>query len=167
VIKKVKVIGAGGAFDFGCTNSSFLISTSKDNILFDCGYNVFEKLKKDEDSLKDINCIIVSHDDDDHMGSVKSLLFYKYFILNQKNTKVFAPAEMRPFFEKMNFEYNNYQLVPAEIVEFYNIEDINKYFDEIFISIEGMHHTKSYGILINDGTSSILISGDTKANAKF
>jgi ribonuclease BN (tRNA processing enzyme) len=168
MIKNVKVIGAGGAFDFGYTNSSFLISTSKNKILFDCGYNVFEKLKRDEeDILKDINCIILSHDDDDHIGSVKSLLFYKYFIHNQKNIKVFAPAEMRSFFEKMNFVYDNYQLVPAEIVEFYDIEDINNHFDESFISIEGLHHTKSYGILINDGTSSLLISGDTKANAKF
>jgi len=168
MIKNVKVIGAGGAFDFGFTNSSFVISTSKDKILFDCGYNVFEKLKKDEEeNLKDINCIIVSHDDDDHVGSVKSLLFYKYFILNQKNIRVFAPAEMRSFFEKMNFVYNNYQLVPAEIVEFYDIEDIDEHFDESFVSIEGLHHTKSYGILINDGTSSLLISGDTKANPKF
>ena len=51
----VQQIGNGGAFDYNKTNSSFLINLSNTSnithpsyLLFDCGNNVFAKLRKME-----------------------------------------------------------------------------------------------------------------------
>ena len=85
---RIKQLGNGGAFDTESTNSSFLIDIGtpkkRSLILFDCGYNVFAKLreleKEDKDIIKDIEHIWISHLDDDHVGSLKSLIYYRYFI---------------------------------------------------------------------------------------
>lgn len=92
---KIKQLGNGGAFDYNQTNSSFLInfnntSDSKlDNyLLFDCGYNVFAELmsqdKNGDIDLSKLKYVYISHMDDDHVGSLKTLIYYMYFMLNKK-----------------------------------------------------------------------------------
>ena len=49
---KIKQLGNGGAFDYNQTNSSFLIELeTNDYLLFDCGYNVFSKLRELGDDI--------------------------------------------------------------------------------------------------------------------
>ena len=74
----VQQLGNGGAFDYNKTNSSFLINLSNENyysyLLFDCGNNVFAKLRKMEIEqnikiIKYIDHVFISHFNDDHDGS--------------------------------------------------------------------------------------------------
>ena len=88
---KLKQIGNGGAFNTKDCNSSFLIQMSDGLMLFDCGYSVFPKLieldSKKVISLKDLKYVYISHLDDDHVGSVKSLIYYQYF-MNKMTMKI-------------------------------------------------------------------------------
>ena len=65
----IQVLGDGGAFDTHKTNSSFLIDVNGERMLFDCGYNVFAKLKElkktDRELIKNIDTIWISHAHDE------------------------------------------------------------------------------------------------------
>lgn len=86
---KIKQLGNGGAFDYLSVNSSFLIESAKESyLLFDCGYSVYAELRR-QDSLGEIDLnklkyIYISHMDDDHMGSLKTLIYYMFFILKKR-----------------------------------------------------------------------------------
>jgi len=176
MIKSVRVIGDGGAFDAFKVNSSFLIETDDGSILYDCGYNVFQELLRiehieDEKIIDKINTIIISHDDDDHMGSVKSFIFYKYFVKNNPSIKVFCPKHMIDMFIAMNKEMKGSVEVHANIVRVQCITYLRDRIDTKNIRMEefkGIHHTEAYGIIVRDNFGSVVaISGDTKAQESF
>ncbi len=86
---RIKQLGNGGAFDYKLTNSSFLIETLEESyLLFDCGYSVYAELRKQDESkeidLNKLKYIYISHMDDDHIGSLKTLIYYMFFILNKR-----------------------------------------------------------------------------------
>ena len=86
---KIKQLGNGGAFDYKLTNSSFLIQTKEESyFLFDCGYSVYAELRKQDEvgeiDLNKLKYIYISHMDDDHMGSLKTLIYYMFFILKKR-----------------------------------------------------------------------------------
>ena len=175
---KIKQLGNGGSFNYDKTNSSFLIDIGSDEkrslILFDCGYNVFSKLreleKEDKDIIKDIDLIWISHLDDDHIGSLKTLIYYRYYILGKET--IILENSLKTDLENFllgvnqtmnfgNFEKTNiYYLVHRTII---NIKSKTYFLEEI----ETFHHLNCYGLFIKeiykDKIKSILyISGDTK-----
>ena len=83
---RVKQLGNGGAFNFKDTNTSFLIDLrSEGYLLFDCGYSVYQKLREEnEDILDKLNHIFISHLDDDHIGSLRTLIYYLFFVKDIK-----------------------------------------------------------------------------------
>jgi len=190
MLKSVTVIGDGGAFDIDKTNSSFLIeiehSVETDepapegrwettNILYDCGYNVFPKLVK-TGVIVDIDAVIISHDDDDHMGSVKSLLYYRYHKFG-KSTKVICPPHMVEMFESINREMVSSVFVESEMLDVQSVEEkvrldrdylLSKKHGHAIMFIEGIHHTPVYGLIVRDSYENMVaISGHTKANSAF
>ena len=72
-------LGNGSALNPDMTNSSFLVKNNKQYMLIDCGYNVFSKLYKNKDVLNEITHICITHMDDDHIGSLRALMYYLYF----------------------------------------------------------------------------------------
>ena len=88
---QLKQIGNGSAFNAIDCNSSFLVKMENDLMLFDCGYSVYPTLikldKKGEISLKDLKYVYITHLDDDHIGSLKTLIYYQYFV-NKITTKL-------------------------------------------------------------------------------
>ena len=72
-------LGNGSALNPGMTNSSFLVKNNKQYMLIDCGYNVFSELFTNKDILNNITHICITHMDDDHIGSLRSLMYYLYF----------------------------------------------------------------------------------------
>ena len=175
MIESVEVIGCGGAFDTEMTNSSFLINTLNESILFDCGYNVFTKLKELEKDrpniIKDISYVIISHLDDDHVGSLKSFLYYRYFIYGLTTT-VIGQEKALKFLDGINKKMESFKFVGANIYKaniIYNelFFNINKLDNISFKSISGIHHIETSGILIRDSEKIILISGDTKSTCNF
>ena len=86
---KIKQLGNGGAFDYKLTNSSFLIETKEESyFLFDCGHSVYAELRKQDEAkeidLNKLKYIYISHMDDDHIGSLKTLIYYMFFILKKR-----------------------------------------------------------------------------------
>jgi ribonuclease BN (tRNA processing enzyme) len=177
MIQKVTVIGDGGAFDYDKTNSSFMIHTDKGNILYDCGGNVFDKLREmdengNEELLKHIIAIIISHDDDDHVGSVRTLLYYLYFVEKKYNTPLYCPEHMVSRFLEINKELKSSQFEEARIVSPKRMSmlpgRLESAYGASFAIVPGIHHTKAYGIVASDKEMNVVaISGDTKANCRF
>jgi phosphoribosyl 1,2-cyclic phosphodiesterase len=177
---KIKQLGNGGAFDYDKTNSSFLIDIGTEEkrslILFDCGYNVFSKLreleKEDKDIIKDIDLIWISHLDDDHIGSLKTLIYYRYYILGKETIIIrnSLESELKNFLSDMNQTMKFGKFIETNILyivdkSFINIK--NKTF--VLNQIETFHHLDCYGLCVkeinnetNEYTSILYISGDTK-----
>lgn len=167
----VKQIGNGGAFNFKLTNSSFLIQTETELTLFDCGYSVYQKLRQmDEDkfedfSLKNLKRVYISHFDDDHIGSLKTLIYYQFFI-NQIIMEVIVDTdlyqEMVEFLKEMNGVYENYKKVNTEMVKIKHItkEEIDGC---VFMTTPTSHHVDCFGLAVYNDTKFVLISGDTRA----
>lgn len=167
----VRQIGNGGAFNFKDTNSSFLIQTENGLTLFDCGYSVYQKLRQmdenefDEFSLKNLKRIYISHFDDDHIGSLKTLIYYQFFI-NNIVTEVLVDTDlfnqMKLFLNEMNTVYENYNKVECEMVKIKHIS--NEIIDGCwFKTTPTSHHVDCFGLAIFNDTKFVLISGDTRA----
>ena len=173
MIERLEVIGDGGAFDTVKTNSSFLING---NILFDCGYNVFTRLmeidKNEPGFISNIDTVIVSHLDDDHVGSLKSFLYYMYFVLG-KNTTVVIDAVNIDFINGINKELKGSEFVHADIVSLIGTDSSARlYFEEKYnitpTFVKCVHHVPASGVIFYDRNGkSIAISGDTKAHSRF
>ena len=178
---KIKQLGNGGAFDYDKTNSSFLIDIGTEEkrslILFDCGYNVYSKLreieKEDKNIIKDIDYIWISHLDDNHVGSLKTLIYYRYFVHGKSSIimKNSLEPELSKFLADMNFtmkfgkfeKTNIYYIFKRPII---NISNNTTY---IINEVKTFHHLECYGLYIQKVNkddsikdSSLYISGDTK-----
>ena len=165
----VKVIGDGGAFDTDKVNSSFLINGE---ILYDCGYSVFAELKRGDDKevIKNIKTVIISHMDDDHMGSLKTLLFYRYFSLGE-STVVICNEEVARYLEGINSEVKGSRKVHAQIATIrgvYNIGDeLHRKHGIMAKPFFGNHHVPVFGVIFYSENAVLAISGDTKASSEF
>lgn len=175
----IQQIGNGGAFDYDKTNSSFLINMNNTSypsyLLFDCGNNVFAKLRKMEveqkvEIIKNIDYVFISHFDDDHDGSLKTLGYYRYFILGKTTNILCNPlaSKLAERLKGINKKIIFGKFSPAKIFNF--VENLNDTKDNIgFKVIKGTHHTEAYGLLIGKVLSGVFnnfvyISGDTKVN---
>lgn len=175
----IQQIGNGGAFDYNKTNSSFLINLTNEKyplyLLFDCGNNVFAKLRKMEveqniEIIKYIDYVFISHFDDDHDGSLKTLGYYRYFMLGKTTNILCNPlsSELAERLKGINKKIIFGKFSPAKIFNF--VENLNSIKNNIgFKVIKGTHHTEAYGLLIGKVFSGVFnnfvyISGDTKVN---
>ena len=180
---EVRVIGSGGAFDTTLTNSSFIVSAGGSNTLVDCGYNVFAKLKELEDYVRDlisgIDRIYITHMDDDHIGSLNSLIYYRYFVLGL-TTEVQCAAGIHEALASYlpenkvmshNDEYGYPVMVNCVDKNIVNLTTINKLVlsnttdksNPVHINtVVAGHHTTTNGIVFyQSGGDLIYISGDT------
>lgn len=93
-MKKIEVIGVGGAFSYELGNTSFLLWDEAETsaILFDCGFSVYPKLRalekeENREIIKKIDTVFISHAHDDHIGSLGALLAHRYFVCSS-NTNI-------------------------------------------------------------------------------
>ena len=78
-ILEIEFLGTGGAFDLEEKNSSVLIKTGAGSILIDCGSTVYSELLK-RDVIDDIKYIFITHGHEDHIGSLSTLIYHKFFV---------------------------------------------------------------------------------------
>lgn len=169
---KIKQIGNGGAFNYKETNSSFLIENNNEYLLFDCGHSVYQKLREldesKEISLKDLQAVYISHFDDDHIGSLKTLIYYQYFV-NQIILDIIIAEdlynEMNIFLKDLNGFYENFEKIEAQMFDIYSIENFVglAYNDMYLTTIACEHHVPCFGLSITSEDKEIIISGDTTA----
>ena len=70
---------------FGNSNNSAYIEIENDIIIIDCGFTVFEKIKKLNFSKYNSVKVIITHLHNDHCGSLSQLILYLWFIYGKKN----------------------------------------------------------------------------------
>ena len=171
---KIKQLGNGGAFDYLSTNSSFLIESTKNSyFLFDCGYSVYAELRR-QDELKEIDLnklkyIYISHMDDDHMGSLKTLIYYMFFIL-KKRIHILAYAgvfkELKTYLSDIDGYVENDVKIKDSLFNLIEITfskccTIDSFTIE---STYARHFKECYGLKFKlDRDNEFIISGDTKA----
>jgi hypothetical protein len=94
-IKEIIVLGIGNCFTPEITNTSYLYSSDIVELI-DCGYNVFETLKKNfSEHLKLIENVYITHLHPDHVGSLPALILYRYFAFG-KTTNVCCATSLIP-----------------------------------------------------------------------
>ena len=173
----IRQIGNGGAFDYQSVNSSFVIEHNDKYLLFDCGYSVYAELRrldadeKEDFDLKKLDAIYISHMDDDHVGSIKTLLYYQYFVngittkvMYQTGTGLEDDIECELLFH-MDTKRENDEEVNASIwTPIYLPLNGGTIWNTLEVhSEETDHHVECYGLRVFDINEEIYISGDTKA----
>ena len=172
---KIKQLGNGGAFDYLSINSSFLIESTKESyFLFDCGYSVYAELRR-QDALGEIDLnklkyIYISHMDDDHMGSLKTLIYYMFFI-KKKRVHILAYSdvfrELKAYLSDIDGIVENGVKVKDSL---FNLIEIPYCDCTVLDSVKiyptpTMHFKPCWGLRFQlDGDNEFLISADTKAH---
>lgn len=171
---KIKQLGNGGAFDYKSTNSSFLIETKEESyFLFDCGHSVYAELRRQDEAneidLTKLKYIYISHMDDDHMGSLKTLIYYMFFVL-KKRVHVIAYGivfkELKQYLADIDGIVENnvkikdslFNMLEIPFAEYLTLDSFN-------IQATHTNHFKPcFGLKFKlKDKSHFIISGDTKA----
>ena len=159
-------LGNGGAFDYKSVNSSFIIENEDKYLLFDCGYSVYAELRRlDEDlnenfNLDKLTSVYISHMDDDHIGSIKTLIFYMFFVKGKK-LDIHAVDEVATYLHEYLERLSKYMNFMDQHQGNFRINDIQ------CEPTETEHHETCYGLIMsvpdNNYRKAIYITGDTKA----
>ena len=184
---KIKQIGNGGAFDYKSVNSSFLIDTGNDSyFLFDCGHSVFAELRRQHDTgeidLKKLKYVYISHNDDDHIGSLKTLIYFMYFNFGKRlqiiavcNPDIDVYGRVANFTDDIDGFYENDQKIIDDIFNMILIEE-NEVFRVDGFSIKSLrsYHLKPcFGLIfdcyvdLDQPSKKFVITGDTKASSSI
>jgi len=97
-IVEISFLGTGGAFDLKEKNSSAIIRTAVGTILVDCGSTVYTELRE-KDLVDGIDCVFITHCHEDHIGSLSTLVYHKYFV-QKKPVKIECIPSLKPNLEK-------------------------------------------------------------------
>ncbi len=134
---------------FGEKNNSAYYETEKSLIIIDCGFTVFQELKKKFDFTKyeDIN-VIITHLHNDHAGSLSQLILYLWFTYNKKINIISKCNNIKEYLKITGTPDEAYALAD-------NSEKIT------FINTEHVKYLDSYGVKIILNNKKIVYTGDT------
>ena len=92
-MNKETLIFLGKDSGFGEKNNSAYFEDGKSLTIIDCGFTVFQELKKkfDFDNYQNIN-VIITHLHNDHAGSLSQLILYLWFTFNKK-TNIYSKCK--------------------------------------------------------------------------
>ena len=96
-IVEISFLGIGGAFDLKEKNSSVIIKTSSGTVLIDCGYSIYQELRN-KNFIKNIDYIFITHCHEDHIGSLSTLIYHKFFTQKQP-VKIECIPSLKPKLE--------------------------------------------------------------------
>jgi ribonuclease BN (tRNA processing enzyme) len=152
----VKFIGTGGAFNYRQGNSSALVGVGGKKLLVDCGHTVFPELMR-RDLIPQLDGVLITHLHDDHVGSLSTLLFYRYYVHRPKATKVYVPNEA--FADELRRFLTFAMQTPELYVDFAPTTEISgvEYLDTTHRHVPGM---SSYAFFFHDADEWVAFSGD-------
>ena len=134
---------------FGDNNNSGYIEIDNDLLIIDCGFAVFNNIKKRFDYKKYDNVyVLITHLHNDHAGSLSQFILYMWFV-NQIKVKVVTKCE------KMKLLLD----IEGTSEEWYELTD-NALGIE-FIKTEHVVQLDAYGFKINVNGRNLVYTGDT------
>lgn len=148
-MNKETLIFLGKDSGFGEKNNSAYFEDGKSLTIIDCGFTVFQELKKkfDFDNYQNIN-VIITHLHNDHAGSLSQLILYLWFTFNKK-TNIYSKC-------KNIKEYLDITGTPSDA---YTLKDDSSNIK--FIKTEHVKYLDSYGFSMNIKDRKIVYTGDT------
>jgi len=170
---KLRFIGNGSAFntELGC-NSGYILKGSS-LVLFDCGGDVFSRLKHMNILTKETKSVTVfiTHLHPDHVGSLGDLIYFCFFILNIKARVVTTEPSLKTLLGLMGVtkevvvNEKTLDLYDLKIATFNNIHTINNedLGDISYEPVEVKHYPtlRSAGYLVDVDNTTIYFSGDS------
>lgn len=168
-------LGNGSAFNTKMTNSSFMFKKDEEYLLVDCGYSVFAKLDSMDESggfdFKQLKTIFITHMDDDHIGSLRALMYRLFFEFNIVPTIVCDESIenlLKTYLINIGghngivIDYKKQYKELFKLVTIEQYQEMNPVFS--ITAVKNKHYQPGSGICVHDKTLSILITGDTIAN---
>lgn len=140
---------------FGEKNNSAYIVLEDKLVLIDCGFTVFEDIKKkfDLSNYSKIE-VIITHLHNDHAGSLSQLILYSWFIYNKKVTVYTKCINMKKYLE-----------ITGTPSESYEIKDGSENLK--FIKTDHVDYLDAYGFELKVNNRKIVYTGDTKTIEPF
>lgn len=143
----IKFLGKDSGF--GDNNNSGYLELGNKFVLIDCGFAVFNNIKKKFDFSKyDEIYVVITHLHNDHAGSLSQFILYCWFILHKKVKVVTKCVKMKEFLD-----------ISGTVEEGYEI--IDDAFGIEFIKTEHVAQLDSYGFKITVNGRNLVYTGDT------
>ena len=152
---------------------SFLLEAAGKHILFDCGFDIFAKLLKLPNVIRSLDAIFISQMNDRSMGSLKSLLQYRYKTY-KSSTAVLASGAVRDWLlnflsDRGMWGISKRKVQWATIVPVISFSSLVPDLD--LYSVKGWSNTPTYGLYAVEHTDSrvsvVGISGPTRSVQDF
>ncbi|MDX1906745.1 MAG: MBL fold metallo-hydrolase [Bacteroidia bacterium] len=154
---QVQFLGTGGAFDYEYGNSAVWIRFRGYNVLLDCGYSVYDRLRKD--NLADgVDYILITHCHDDHVGSLSSLILHQTFLSSPaRRATILVPDET---FHQHLYQFIQFSLLSPD--KYINFQPLSALPGISAINTSGRHveGMPSYGYILEDEDEIMVYSGD-------
>lgn len=151
-----RFIGTGGAFDLAYGNSAGLLTLGGHKVLVDCGHTVYPRLR--QLGLVDWpDYVLPTHLHDDHVGSLSTLLYHRYFFTPDRRLKVLYPDDKM---RDLLLGYLSYAMQDArQYAEFVPLSNIAgaEYWDTHGLHIPGM---QTYAFSFSEGKQQLVYSAD-------
>ena len=158
---------------FGPAN---LVSTSKTNILVDCGSGVTQRLEEAGASLANIDALVLTHLHSDHVVDFYQLIISSWHSYRTKPWKIYGPKGTKKFFRKIMESWKDerdlrikYEKRSSTLAFKLEIEEFKKYgkikIKDIFLEYFMVDHKPvkyAYGFNFYKDKKKLTISGDTR-----
>lgn len=139
----------GSDSGFGKKNNSAYIEIGNELLLIDCGYTVFDEVRKTLDLKKyDKVNIIITHLHNDHAGSLSQFILYSFFVFGKK-VNVYSKCE----------RIKDYLDIIGAPGVAYNLSD--ELPNGEFIKTEHVPTIDTYGFCLNVDGKKIVYTSDT------
>ena len=101
---KIKFLGTGsGKTSLNRYHSSLLISSSKYNLLVDCGDGISKAILAQNIDFNSINSVLISHFHSDHFSGLPSLITQMKLSSRKNELKIFVHSSEKDFLEDFIF----------------------------------------------------------------
>lgn len=174
---KIKFLGTGsGQTSLNRYHSSFLISSSTNSLLVDCGDGISKAILKQNIDFNSFNSILISHFHADHFAGLPSLLTQMKLGGRKNELTIFVHSSEKPFLEDFIFHsylFKERMTFELKIISFDEDNEIKVSENLYFISKLNSHLEKyrkydeqnklgfvSLSFLFKDDKNTVLYSGD-------
>ena len=144
----------GSDSGFGENNTSAYYEEGDRFVLIDCGFSVFNKLKKLDFSRYNTIDIIITHLHNDHAGSLSQFILYLYFNYNKKVNVISNCEHIKEYLD-----------ITGTTKDIYTIK--NSIPDLTFIKVPHAKELDAYGFKIKLNNKNIIYTGDTSSLEPF